>query len=95
MLPPELIDHILSFCEGHVRADLHVKNVSVPLRQNVVGLVANLGEKLLLEQYYTVYPNESYTYFVNKKNTPWTAGYVSKMVNDTDVFYNWVRIQWF
>jgi len=25
MLAPELIDHILSFCEGHVRADLHVK----------------------------------------------------------------------
>jgi hypothetical protein len=46
-----------------VRADLHVKNVSVPLRQNVV----DLGEKLLLEQYYMVYPNERYTYFVNKK----------------------------
>jgi hypothetical protein len=91
MLPSELVDHILSFCEGHVRADLRVKNVSVPLRQNIVGL----GEKLLLEQYYMVYPNERYTYFINKKNTAWTAGYVSKMVNDTDVFYNWVRIQWF
>ena len=83
MLPSELVDYILSFCEGHVRADLHVKNVSVPLRQKVV----DLGEKLLLEQNCIVYPNEGYTYFINKKNTAWTAGYVSKMVNDTDVFY--------
>jgi hypothetical protein len=90
MLPSELVDYILTFCEGHVRADLRVK-VRVPMRQNV----ANLGEKLLLEQYYTVYPNGCYTYFVNKKNTAWTAGYVSKMVSDTDVFYNWVHIHWF
>ena len=83
MLPSELVDHILSFCEGHMRADLHVKNVSVPLRQNVV----DLGEKLLLKQYYIVYPNERYTYFINKKNTAWIAGYVSNMVNDTNVFY--------
>jgi len=90
MLPSELVDYILTFCEGHVRADLRVK-VRVPMRQ----IVADLGEKLLLEQYYTVYPNGCYTYFVNKKNTAWTAGYVSKMVNDNEVFYNWVHIQWF
>jgi hypothetical protein len=54
--------HILTFCEGHVRADLRVK-VRVPVRQ----IVADLGEKLVLEQHYTVYPNGCYTYFVNKK----------------------------
>lgn len=86
MLPSELIDHILSFCEGHVRADLRVKNVSVPVRHSMDRLV----DKLLLEQ-----SNGTLTYFINKRNYCNTVGYVSKMVDNHKVLYTWIHVNWF
>jgi len=91
MLAPELIDHILSFCEGHVRADLHVKNVGVPLRQNMKGLV----DKMLLEQTYTIGHDGSFVYFVNKLNYCNMVGYVSKMISKNEILYTWIHVNWF
>lgn len=90
MLPSEITDYILSFCEGHVRADLRVKNVSVPLRQNIHGLC----EKLLLDNKYIINHDGSLIYFVNKINYMWNVGYVSKMVSETEISYTWIHIIW-
>ena len=91
MLAPELIDHILSFCEGHIRADLRIKNVCVPVRQNMKGLV----DKMLLEQKNMVQSNGTLLYFVNKQNYCNTVGYVSKMISEKEILYTWIHVNWF
>ena len=91
MLPSDLVDHILSFCEGHVRADLRVKNVGIPLRHSMDGLI----DKLLLEQTYVEQSNGSRIYFVNKRDYCNLSGYVSKMVDIHEVLYTWIQVNWF
>ena len=90
MLPPEITDHILSFCDGYIRADLRVKNVRIPIKHNLY----DLGEKLLLENNIMTV-SDGVVNFINKRNTMWAVGYVSKMVKDSEILYMWVRVQWF
>ena len=41
-LPPELVDRVLSFCPGYVRADLHRNHISVKLTTTIdIGELAN------------------------------------------------------
>jgi len=90
LLSSELTDYILSFCDGHIRAELNVKNVSVKLHNN--RYVYKINEKLLLQQTSTYYQDGSATYFINKYNTDNIAGYISKMVKTDSIFYTWVKI---
>ena len=87
-LPNELINHILSFCEGHIRADLRVKQISVKLKNNILII----DDKLCLHQYFT-YGDSGENVFINKKNTDLLIGYVSKNIiaNET-IIYTWIKI---
>ena len=85
MLPREIIDHILSFCEGHIRADLRVKHIGVPLKQKTYNIV----DKILLEEHSMTVSN-GVAHYINKRNTMWNVGYVCKMVKDGDITYTWV-----
>jgi hypothetical protein len=89
-LPSELTDHILSFCPGHIRADLNVKNISVRLRKN--NYTYKLNKNILLKQIASYYQDGSAIYFVNKANTDNIVGYISKMVKTDSILYTWVKI---
>ena len=48
-LPNELVDNILSYCPGHVRADLRRTHISVKL--NNTNFQTRISDKLELEEY--------------------------------------------
>ena len=89
MLPDEIKDLILSFCEGHVRADLRIKHVGVHLHR----CVYDFGEKLLLKECCLSGCDGLSLYFINKQNTYNLVGYVSKMVTEDKILYTWVKIE--
>ena len=90
LCPNEIKDYILSFCDGYIRADLKIKNVSVKLKKNIVDIKDNL--ELSVSYVY----NNKYTsyYFINKKNTDFSIGYISKSYSNDDIIinYHWVHI---
>ena len=91
--PSEIKDHILSFCEGYIRADLKIKNVSVKLKKNIVDIGNNL--ELNVSNIYHKKNNEYIPfYFINKKNTDLSIGYTSKTYSDDKdiIHYHWVCI---
>jgi hypothetical protein len=85
MYPEEIIDEILSYCPGHVRADLRRKNISVKLQNNNV----NIGRKLHLQELCT-----SKLTLIEQKHTDNHVGYICKTIQQSDGFvrYNWIII---
>jgi hypothetical protein len=88
MLPNEIKDLILSFCEGHVRADLRIKNVSVPLNIKVVGL----DEKIIMSDCCLSGSDGMFLYIINKRDRDNLVGYISKMITEDKILYTWVKI---
>jgi hypothetical protein len=91
MLPDEIKDLILSFCEGHVRADLRIKNVGVPLKPT--NMIVELVEKMLLKECCLSGCDGLSLYFVNKQDTSNLVGYISKMITEDKILYTWVKIE--
>ena len=90
--PSEIKDHILSFCEGYIRADLKIKNVSVKL-----SAILDIGDNLELNVSNVYHKkNKEYItyYFINKKNTDHSVGYTSKSYDDDTniIHYHWIHI---
>ena len=90
-LPNELLDNILSYCPGHVRADLHRTHISVKL--NNTNFQTRIANKLELEEcpIYNYLGNEDIR-FINQKNNGSQAGYVSKQIQDDYISYTWIKI---
>lgn len=88
-LPEEIVDKILSYCPGYIRADLHRKNISVKLENNIV---AHIDRKLELRESWT-----SEITFIQPKHTDNYAGYISKTIKKSDGFvrYSWVKTFFF
>ena len=84
-LPEEIVDNILSYCPGYVRADLRRKNISVKLENNIT----HIDRKLELHEYWT-----SEITFIQPKHTDNYAGYISKTIKKSDGFvkYSWIII---
>jgi hypothetical protein len=88
----EIKYYILSFCEGYIRAELKIKNVSVKLSP-----ILDIEDKLELNvsNVYHKKNNEYITYyFINKKNTDHSVGYTSKSYDDDTniIHYHWIHI---
>jgi hypothetical protein len=85
MYPEEIIDEILSYCPGHIRADLRRKNISVKLQNNIV----HIGKKLELHEIWT-----SHVIFLEQYHTDNHPGYICKSINHYDGFirYSWIII---
>jgi hypothetical protein len=85
-LPEEIVDNILSYCPGYVRADLRRKNISVKLENNII---THIDRKLELHEYWT-----SEITFIQPKHTDNYAGYISKTIKKSDGFvkYSWIII---
>ena len=77
-LPEEIVDNILSYCPGYVRADLRRKNISVKLENNIT----HIDRKLELHEYWT-----SEITFIQPKHTDNYAGYISKTIKKSDRLY--------
>ena len=91
LLPDEIQNLILSFCEGHVRADLRIKHVGVPLK--TTNKIDNLDKKMLLKECCITGCDGLSLYFVSKSYTYNLVGYISKMVTEDKIFYTWVKIE--
>ena len=91
LLPNELIDNILSYCPGHVRADLYRTHISVKV--NNTNFQTRIANKLELEEcpIYNYLGNEDIR-FINQKNNGSQAGYVSKQIQDDYISYTWIKI---
>ena len=85
MYPEEIIDEILSYCPGHIRADLRRKNISVKLQNNIV----HIGRKLELQELWT-----SELTLIEQKHTDNHVGYICKSIHKYDgaVRYDWIII---
>jgi hypothetical protein len=83
MYPEEIINEILSYCPGHIRADLRRKNISVKLQNNIIDIgrlhEISTSDVTFLEQYHT-------------DNHP---GYICKSIKHSDGFirYSWIIIR--
>ena len=90
-LPIEIQDYIMLFCKGHERADFGIKTVALPVLIPIC--MSTLAHMLELKEYHTMYCMDgSHTIFIEKKNTEFAKGYVSKMVSETSVQYHWIKI---
>lgn len=85
MYPEEIIDTILSYCPGHIRADLRRKNISVKLQNNIV----HIGRKLHLQELCTYKLT-----LIEQKHTDNHVGYICKSIHKYDgaVRYDWIII---
>ena len=90
-LPNELVDNILSYCPGHVRADLRQFHISVKL--NNTNFQTRISNKLELEEcpIYNYLGKEDIR-FINQKNTGFQSGYVSKQIDAYFISYTWIKI---
>ena len=90
-LPNELVDNILSYCPGHVRADLRRFRISVKL--NNANFQTRIANKLELEEcpIYNYLGQENIR-FVNQKNTGVESGYVRKQIDAYFILYTWIKI---
>jgi hypothetical protein len=90
-LPNELVDNILSYCPGHVRADLRRFRISVKL--NNTNFQTQITNKLELSEYpiYNYLDKEDIR-FVNQKNNGFQSGYVSKQIDAYFISYTWIKI---
>ena len=90
-LPNELVDNILSYCPGYVRADLRQFRISVKL--NNANFQTRITNKLELEEraIYNYLGKEDIR-FINQKNTGFQSGYVSKQINAYFILYTWIKI---
>lgn len=88
-LPPELVDRVLSFCPGYIRADLRRNHISVKLTTTIdIGELAN----------YAVYncAGREDNCFVCRKNvsSATTVGIMSKKIKTDSILYSWVKISY-
>jgi len=86
-LPPELVDHILAFCPGYVRADLLRNHISVKLTTTIdIRELAN----------YAVYncAGREDICFVCRKNvsSATTVGIMKKQIKADSILYSWIKI---
>jgi hypothetical protein len=83
--PEEIIDNILSFCPGYIRAELRRKNISVKLQNNIV----HIGRKLELQELF-----KSELTLIEQKYTDNHIGYICKSIHKYhgSVNYNWIII---
>ena len=88
--PMELQDCILSFLEGHERADLGIKTVVNPVK--IPPAITNIVRKLELYECRTLFRvDKRHTIFIEKLDTEGLNGYVSKMIQDNLIHYHWIR----
>jgi hypothetical protein len=87
MIPDDIIDIILSYCPGYLRADLRRKNISVKLRDP--HTILDIGNKLELIELQFLQ-----TCYIEQKNTDNHKGYVCKSIakSDGSIHYIWVII---
>ena len=88
-LPPELVNRVLSFCPGYVRADLLRNHISVKLATTIdIGELAN----------YAVYNCAGIEdiCFVCRKNvsSDTTVGIMKKQIKTDSILYSWVKISY-
>ena len=88
-LPPELVDCVLSFCPGYVRADLHRNHISVKLTTTIdIGELAN----------YAVYNCAGIEdiCFLCRQNvsSATTVGIMKKQIKTDSILYSWVKISY-
>jgi hypothetical protein len=94
-LPIELQDHILSFLEGHERADLGIRTLVNPVK--VPPEIRTIVRKLELYECRTLFRvDRRNTIFIEKLDTDGLNGYVSKIImnNGTgtlNIEYHWIK----
>lgn len=90
VLPVELQDCILSFLEGHERADLGIRTVVNPVK--IPSAIQNIVHKLELYECRTMFRvDKEHTIFIEKLDTYGLNGYVSKMIRNNLIHYHWIR----
>lgn len=82
--PEEIVNNILSFCPGYMRADLSRKNISVKLQNG-----GNISIKLGLHEICT-----SEITFIEQNHRDNYVGYTCKSIKKNDGFirYTWIKI---
>ena len=89
-IPMELKDCVLSFLEGHERADLGIKTVANPVK--IPPEIRNIVRKLELYECRTLFRvDKTPTIFIEKLDTDGLNGYVCKMIQDDLIHYHWIR----
>ena len=96
VLPIEIVDYILSYCDGYVRADqrctyLNRKHISVKLK-NLVYMNDLIGDKLVLSNYPIWSDTGLERYCTSKKYTNTLIGYTNKTITRDKVSYCWISI---
>jgi hypothetical protein len=90
ILPKEIQDYIMLFCEGHVRADAGIKTVALPVI--IPTCMKTIYEKLELETCGNKYSHAfDQSLFIYKKNTDKMRGYVCKMISEINIYYVWIK----
>jgi hypothetical protein len=89
-LPTEIIDYILSYCDGYMRFDLKKYKIKVKLKNDIV----NISNNLELETSKTYDSNyEVENIFIKNKYTEHSVGYVNKTIKkNKEIIYNWIYI---
>jgi hypothetical protein len=90
MLPNEIIDYILSYCDGHTRTDLKRYKIKVKLKNNIL----NIDNNLELQSYKIYnYNNEIENIFINKKYIDNSLGYINKTIKkNNEITYYWIHV---
>jgi hypothetical protein len=84
-----LFDYVLSYCEGYVRTELKKNYIRVKIKSAL-----DIGDKLILTHSCVYnYSHDITSYFINKRDTEYSLGYVSKTVKPDSVYYSWVSKQ--
>jgi hypothetical protein len=84
-----LFDFVLSYCECYIRTELKKNYIRVKINSPL-----NIGNKLMLSHSCVYNYNGDITcYFINKKETEYSLGYVSKTVKPDSIYYSWISKQ--
>ena len=89
-LPTEIVDYILSYCDGYTRSDLKKYKIKVKLKNNILNISNNLEL-----QCYKIYNsnNEIENIFINKKYINHSVGYITKNIKkNNEITYYWIHI---
>ena len=85
-LPPELVDRVLSFCPGYVRADLRRNHISVKLTTTIdIRELANYAV-------YNCAGREDICFVCRKNVSATTVGYLNKQIKADSILYSWIKI---
>ena len=83
-IPIELQEYVMSFLEGHERADLGIRTVTNPVK--IPPAIQNIVHMIELYEFRTMFRVDgTYTLFIEKVNAENLKGFISKMIKDTRV----------